>query len=337
MKRGALLPFVLACLISLLATAQDKDERPGPEAILQKVQEQYGNLQSYHFEHTLVVREPAKDDDNGEEVARVDLTTISQRIDHGPGMPDLWKEMLAKGQLPFETNRMRMESKGKRGAFLLASDGTTAWAYNKSTGEYVARGGGSAIGPTAATMHAMLHVQRFGKYLDGRLKDAKALDDEEVKVGDETKRCYVIEGTVEPADMRSLLPPGVKPSASFPKTNPLQRVCGEYIALAMHGFVTTGDSARFYLPMEDVQPKLKLWIDQKEFIVWQSHFSEKVNKQTRADNDKQEKVLLTAVHKFSEAKINPKLPPDIFRFEPPPDAKKVEKFTEPKPMPMPMP
>ena len=314
---------LLAC-ISAISFAQEDAKQLTADQVIQKVRDKYGKLRSYHFEHSLLAEESAEDA-KGTKIAEVKLISISENPGKA-GIDDSWREMQSKGQVPFELNRMRLEATGQWGTFLLASEGEKRWAYNSKTQEYIEREGRMALGPTAATMFASLHVAPLSKYVDGSLQDAKLLDDEELKISKEVKPCYVVSGRIQLKEVE--LPAEIKSRKSFPKTNPLQRVTGVLFLLQIHGFA--GKESLAYLPSEDAQPQLQLWVDKQDFTIWQSRFTEAVRKHAFDGKDEAKKVQLTVTDRFTVAKIDTDLPADLLRFKPPKEAKLVEQFTKQK-------
>ena len=248
------LTAVLSTSVMLMALwlargfARSEEAKPDAEAILKEVREKYNALQAYHFEHTILVEE-LKAGEKPQKIAEVTLITATER-DKGPprvfeGLKprDLWADTQEKRQIPFNLERQRMEAKHARGDVVLACDGKTCWLFSGKTKEF--KKGESllkVLGPTAGTMYSALHGMPLMKFVDESLQSPKFVSEEEIKVGEERRACFVVEAVVKSKPLP--LPEGVDPPEFFPRDyNPLAGAAGVLTNLQIHGLAASPISA----------------------------------------------------------------------------------------------
>jgi hypothetical protein len=223
-----------------------------------------------------------------------------------------------------------LETQHPRGDVILAGDGKAFWLYSGKTKEF--KKGESqlrVLGPTASTLYSALHLIPFMKLMDDSLQSPAFAGEDEIKVGDKQKTCYVIKCIVNAPPIA--LPEGVERPEILPKDfNPFAGAKGVLMSLQMHGLA----DLTLYLPNGEKPeaPTITLWIDKEDSTVWRSQIVEKVQKSSaEADGDELKKVPveLRANDTYSIAKINEPLPKELFQFMPPEDAKEVSEFTKP--------
>lgn len=288
--------------------ARAQEKRPSADDLLAKVAERYKKLEGYHFEHTLVVEQQVKGE-KAKEIARVKLTTASERRDDPPR---LWDE----GPFSFNLKRMRLQADANKRQFLMACDGDQGWVYQSESNEYIERPANRPLyGPTAATMYQGVHLAPLCRFRDGSLRKPRLLDDETVAIGEQRYDCHVLECESRPVDMA--LPSG----ETVP--NPFSSASGLVALLTINGFA---EAPSLFKPADKAESNATLWVDKKVPIVRQGRYREAV--QTAADGEDAEatETQLIVTDQYQIANIDGKLAPEVFRFTPPAKATQVEKF-----------
>lgn len=330
--------FLLTAVLSSNGYAQPNPGKPDAEAILKKVRETYTNLRGYHFEHTLVVEE-IQEGQKPANIAEVTLVTASEmpagppREFEGQRPVDEWGDAQKAKQVPHNLERCRLEVRYRRGDMVLASDGKTSWMFVGETNEFK-KGERflDVVGPTAGTMYSVLHFIPLMKFMNESLQSPKIIREEEIDVGHERKACYVLE-CIDKAPLLPL-PPGEEPPETLKGRNPLAGATAVLMHLQIHGLV---DFKRgMYLPPSDKAelPRMTLWVDAQDSIVWRTRLVEKTQRasfEALEDKAEGEPVEVQVTDNFSVAKINARLPDELFQFTPPEDAKEVRQFTQREP------
>jgi outer membrane lipoprotein-sorting protein len=334
---------IAVCLVSFVSLLSDRSDaqplaaKPGADALLKKVRDTYGGLSSYHLQHSLVAEE-LKEGGKRVKIAEVTLVTASEKsprqaqVFEGLQPVDDWVDAQQAKRLPFNLDRRRFEVRHWRGDIVEVCDGKTSWLYVGATKEY--RKGERALdvtGPTAATMHAALHGIPLTALIDESLKSPKLIREEEIEADGKKRACYVLQCTVKspPAE----LPPGIETPEFLRDRNPLAGATGIVMQLQIHGLVEPGRGMN--LPASDKAewPSMTLWVDAQDSTVWRSQLVEKVQGVSMpAQQDAAlEKTEVHVTDSFSVAKLNERLPDDLFRFTPPKGAQEVLQFTRQSP------
>jgi hypothetical protein len=308
-------PTVLLCAMLADARAQPKPEsaiKPEATAVLAKVRETYRNLTDYHFERVLLAQE-ATEGGKPENIAELTLSIASE---HAKWLPD-------NGQLlPINLDRFRLGTKTKRSEMLQMCDGRICWAYTSAKNEYMT---GQRLRDVASSVGGSfmlgVHLFAFMTLEEGALQDAKVAREEEVQVGNGRRKCYVVEGAMQP-------PPRPRPDGPPPSGRP--GVDWFLFALGLQGLAGAGERTSYsaWPPDENAagvaEPThVTLWIDQNAHVVVRSTMSAQLYKR-RADRGGQsvDKVAVSVTDSFTTATIG--TPPDaVFRFTPPEEAKEV--------------
>lgn len=156
----------------------------------------------------------------------------------------------------------------------------------------------------------------------GAIEDARVVREEEVEVGKDRRRCYVLEGVIRPTPP----PSGPNERPSLPKPG-LDFVVN---MLTLQGLSAGGVATRYWpWPSEEEtagagQPTVvTLWIDRDAHVVVRSTLSAQLYKRT-VDNGVQalQKVAVTATDTFTTVAVGA-VPADLFRFTPPDGAREV--------------
>ena len=159
------------------------------KVILDKVQDTYRNLAGYHFERVLLAQE-ARKDGQLENIAELTLAIASENAAAGPGSEQF---------PPVNLDRFRVATQTKGNQMLQMCDGRACWLYASLKNEYMTgqrfRDVNSSV---AGSLMLGVHMFAFMTVEDEALQDVKVAREEEIEVGNGRRKCYVIEGVMQP-------------------------------------------------------------------------------------------------------------------------------------------
>jgi hypothetical protein len=316
------LPVAVVCAVAMIvlrallpgATAQSKTENalePDAKGVLAKARDTYRNLNDYHFERVLDVQE-SREGGRPETLAELTLAIASENA----------KAASDSGPFPrVNLDRFRAGTKTKRNEMLQMCDGRICWSYTAVKNEYMTgqrfRDVSSSVG---GSVMMGLHLFTFMTLDEGALQDAKVAREEEVDLGNARRRCYVIEGVMQPAP---------RPRPGGPPAGGRLGLDWFLSMLALQGFA--GEGARtLYSPWGDENAagvgeptRVTLWIDRNAHVVVRARMSAQLYKlHVTKEVQPVEKVVVTLTDSFTTATIGT-LPADLFSFKPPEGAKEV--------------
>ena len=220
-------------------------------------------------------------------------------------------------------DRFRLGTRTKQGEMLQVCDGRACWSYTSVKNEYMTgdsfRDVNTSVG---GSMLMAVHLFTFSTLEEGTVQNAHIVREEEVRVGKERRRCFVIEGEIQTA---SFLGPGGS------KKPPSPASLGAFwlvSALTLQG-LAEGDRGTRYSPWLDEQAvgsaeatRVRLWIDESAHVIVRSTMAAQLYKRTMGSEQAAEKVAVTVTESFTIAAVNAP-PDDVFRFTPPEGAKEV--------------
>lgn len=308
-------PTILLC--GLLSDARAQPEpadalRPDATLVLDKVRQTYQAMPAYHFERVLLVQE-ARSDGTLAQIAELTLTTATEDRKPAPGGQPL---------PPINPDRFRLGTRTRRGEMLQVCGAGTCWSYSPLTKEYMTgkrlRDVSTSVG---GSMLMVFHFFPHSMLEAGALQDARVVREEEIEVGKDRRRCYVLEGVITPTPP----PSGPNERPSLPKPG-LDFVVN---LLTLQGLSEGGVATRYGpWPSDEAagagEPtQITLWIDRDAHVVVRSTLSAQLYKRT-VDNGVQEveRVAVTATDTFTTAAVGA-VRTDLFRFIPPDGASEV--------------
>ena len=186
-------PTILVCGLQSGPAAQSNaknQSRPDAQAVLDKARETYRKLPDYHFDRLLLLQESWG---NGKvaKIAELTLTLATQNAKPVTGDTP---------SPPINLDRFRLRTNTKQSELVQVCDGRTCWSYNSRTNEYMKgntfRDVTTSVG---GSMVMAFHLFTFSILGEGTIQEARAVREEEVEVGKERRKCYVIEGQIPPA------------------------------------------------------------------------------------------------------------------------------------------
>lgn len=333
--RAAVVVFALA---PVLLHSQPAQAPPNARALLERVQQTYRGLGSYHFEHTLKAtwRLPGGQTESIVDVTFVTASEMSAKsrelARQAAASPTLAGSPLTA--IPFNVDRMRVEFRSARATSIAVVDGQSAIWYSPLRMEYI-RGaslrdvGGSVTG---AGMLAAPNMMALALPPESLVTDARVAGEEPVDIGGRVHRCLVLElslAAVPPTAIQADRPP-----------TPLARDSSQMFRLSalLTMFATQGvtdNAAFFYLPptVEGPAPTLTLWIDAERHLVLRRRHTETVSRlaMSRPKPGEEpsavpvpENALVELTATFSLAEVNVTLPAALFHLEPPAGAKEIQ-------------
>ncbi len=211
----------------------------------------------------------------------------------------------------------------RQGEILQVCDGANCWSYNSTKNEFMKgerfRDVSTSVG---SSVLLGLHDVPFSILKEGRaMADARLARVEEVEVGNERRKCYVIEGALPPAATVAELKKSTEP--------PTLGIQWLVSMLALQGLAEQAQRA-FYSPWPDENGTtagdptlLTLWIDQASHLLVRSSMSTYMYKRgVGNDSTGSQKVGITAAITFTVAAAGTP-PAHLFRFTPPDGAIEV--------------
>ena len=307
-------PVLLCGLLAGTYAQSNPTKRPQPDAasVMEKVRDTYRNLAGYHFERVVLAQE-ASSDGTLATLAELTLVTATENAKPQPN---------GERFPPLNTERFRMGTRTKRGETLQLCDGRTCWSYTSLKNEFMTgeryRDVNTSVG---GAMLTALHLFTFSALAEGAIQDARVVREEEIAVGMERRRCYVIEGTIPVPPLPS--GPG-KPSAPptlgmfwFLSMLSLQGLAEEKRTTMYSPWVVGKESSA------GEPTQATLWIDQDTHVLVRSKMSGWLYKRlVTKDSQAIERIAVNVTNSFTIAAV--KAPStDLFSFTPPPGAKEV--------------
>lgn len=315
-SRGlAAVQIILLCALLADARAQSNPAKalePEANAVLDQVRETYRNLAGYHFERVLQVQEAREDG----KLANVAELTLAIASENAKPLPD-------SGRLPgLNLDRFRVGTKTGRNEMVQVCDGRICWSYSSLKNEYMT---GQRFRDVNASVSGSVmlgvHLFAFMTLEEGALQDAKVAREEEVEVGKARRKCYVIEGVIEP---RPRPRPNEPPADGRPGVDWLLSILG------LQGLAGEGERT-LYSPWPSDEnaagggkPTLvTLWIDQNAHLVVRTKMSAQLYKlPVGKEGQPAEKVAVVMTDSFTTAALEAP-PADVFHFTPPEGAREV--------------
>jgi hypothetical protein len=331
-------------------------------AILKRSRETYEKLSTYHFEHVLEVDESkiagskkteskntaskvdeskAGDRPAGAEksvrLARLTFVTAADGAKYGPNPGEVFN-------LPLIADRCRWELRDGHGTKLLVSAADESYYYDSEKKEY-ARGRDftdhfSSVG--SAIFLNILHIVFF-PLTEGGVHDLKPAGEADISRGKESRKCYVVEGTI-PAP-----PPIDFDNAKEPPDVTGHGMHLDFLVsmLGMHGLLGRDNPTQYSTHrLDEERPKpgdptrITLWIDQESHLILRSRLSARLFKypldpnapddfEPRPGSEQGEQVHVTATFHFTTAKTGADVPKSVFEFTPPAGSKEVPNIRTP--------
>jgi len=305
----------LGCGLTADAVAQSTAENAAKldaKSVLDKVRHTYQNLPGYHLERVLLVQE-AVSDGKPANIAELNLTMAT-----GNAKPALE----GRPSPAINLDRFRLGTRTKQGEMLQVCDGRSCWSYSAAKNEYMTGTKFMDVNTSVGGSVLMaFHLFTFSTLEEGLIQNAEIVRQEEVQVGKERRKCYVIEGAIQTA-------PLVGPSSS--KKPPSPASLGPFwlvSMLSLQGLADGGKGTRYSPWLDEKTPegaeptRVTLWIDQNAHIILRSKMAAQLYKRTMGTEQAQ-KVAVTVTDRFTTAAVEAP-PDDLFRFTPPEGAKEV--------------
>ena len=313
-SRPVAVPIVLLCALLSDARAQSNPEKalkPEANVVLNKVRETYRTLADYHFERTLLIQE-GMEDGNPANVAELTLAIASE---HAKPLPD------SGSFLSINLDRFVVRTKTRGNEILQMCDGRMCWSYLPLKNEYMTgqrfRDVNSSVG---GSLLLGVHLFTFMTLEEGVVQQAKVAREEDIVVGNDRRKCYVIEGLIQP---------GPRPRANQPPPPGRPGVDWLLSILALQGL--TGEQGTAYSPWPSDEnaggigepTRVTLWIDQTAHVVVRAKMTAPLFKVRGGKEGRTvEKVAVAVTDSFTSAAA--KAPPaGMFHFTPPEGAKEV--------------
>ena len=315
LRRLGAVPIIVLCALLVDALAQGKPEKAltsEAKVILDKVRATYRNLAGYHFERVLVAQE-ARKDGKVENIAELTLAIASENAAAVPG-----NERFP----PVNLERFRLATKTKGTETLQMCDGRACWSYSSLKNEYMTGQRFRDVNSSVAGSFMLgVHLFTFMTLEDEALQDVKIAREEEVEVGNGRRKCYVIEGVMQPTPRPR---PNEPPPPGRPGLDWLLSILG------LQGLA--GDGARTLYsawPQDEMaagagEPtRVTLWIDRNAHIAVRIKMSAQLYKRgVEQEGQTFEKVAVALTDSFTTATVE--APPAVlFHFTPPEGSKEV--------------
>lgn len=308
--------FVLS---SYAASAQEKAAatpsvpKLDAQALLYKVRDTYRNLQDYHLERVLLVKEQ-RSDGNLANITELSLTLATQNARAAPE---------ARLFPAVNVDRFRLATRTKQGEMLQVCDGRTCWSYTSLKNEYMVGNSFRDVNTSVGgSMLMAFHLFTFSMLEDGTVRNARIVREEEVQVGKERRTCDVIEGEIPATALRGPGGPNKPPSPAS------LGVFWLVSMLSLQGLTDEGRTTRYTASLDDnaagvgEPTRVTLWIDRSASVIVRSQMAGQLYKGSATTGWAAEKVAVTVTDNFTTASVQAP-PDDFFRFSPPEGAKEV--------------
>lgn len=332
-------PVIAAAVLSLVVTftfpasAEPLNPSSPPASaseILAKAREKLKDLQRFHFERRTTYEE-LKSGSDPKTIADLTFITYGEAPknskDREQDQPS--DESPAPIAQFHPGGRLRFELRAGHHSSLLMGDGKTYWWYSSLHNIYRKADNAMALsesffGPVLATAH----MSPFSNLSEGLTPDAKLAREEEIELGQQRRKCYVITSQVPVRDFQAEIKAGKDGEETANKSDESERFIPTafmFAQLKSMGYLGKPDDLVRYnnasTPERPQFTQLTLWIDKESLLLARVETIDKMHKWRVIPDEKAPERLgateLKVIDAFTVLKVDESFQDELFNFEPP--------------------